>query len=136
MLLSHTQTNSRRAWSLPRVRLKVRQVRSVEIERRSLVDWIRMAERSRKPKYDFKNLDSRPLVRSRLSNRCRKRAERLLRPHGGFGRAKGHSPGGSDDQIGQAEFDVSVGGELRSLARPCRVPAGTTDTSKPLPEGV
>jgi hypothetical protein len=46
MLLSHTQTNSRRAWSLPRARLKIHQVRSqvrsVEIERRSLVDWIRM----------------------------------------------------------------------------------------------
>jgi hypothetical protein len=70
MLLSHTQTNSRRAWSLPRVRLKIHQVRTVEIERRPLVDWIRMAERSRKPKYDSKNLDSRPLVRSRLSNRC------------------------------------------------------------------
>jgi hypothetical protein len=44
MLLSHTETNSRRAGSLPKVMLKIHQVRSqarsVEIERRSLVDWI------------------------------------------------------------------------------------------------
>jgi hypothetical protein len=67
VLLSHAQTNSRRAWNLPRVRLKISQVRSqvpgVESERRSLVDWIRMAERSSKPKYDFKNLDSQGIFR-------------------------------------------------------------------------
>jgi hypothetical protein len=67
MLLSHAQTNSRRALSLPRVRLKIgqvrSQVRSVKIERSSSVDWIRMAERSRKPKYDFKNLDSQHIRR-------------------------------------------------------------------------
>ena len=56
MLLSHAQKQT--ASEFAKIRLKIRQVRSVEIERRSLVDWIRMPERSRKPKYDFKNLDS------------------------------------------------------------------------------